>query len=261
MYKFCPLASGSSGNSLFLSSKAKILIDVGISFRDLVERLKKIDVKIDEIDAVLITHEHKDHIEGIKKLSQNTNIPIFSNFETAKGIYRYIGDVAKFKIFTTDENFEFKDLIIKPFSIPHDAMEPVGFNITIVKENKEIKLGICTDLGFVTSYVKKNLENCDYLYIESNHDVNMLLASRRPNQLKKRILGRRGHISNEECKNFIKEILHPNLKHIFLSHISGQCNCKKKALDIIKNFLEEKNHSAVVSIAYREKVSDFVLLE
>ena len=187
MCGYCPLASGSSGNAIFFrSKKTSLLIDAGLGYRELVKRLATINKKIDQIDAILITHEHKDHIHGLKTIIPKKNIFIFSNLETAKAIYNHHKEMFSFKIFTTDEPFVFQDLIIKPFSISHDAIEPVGF--TLFFDNK--KLGFCSDAGFVTSLMRKNLENCNFLYLEANHEENMVLSSKRPKTLKQRILGR-----------------------------------------------------------------------
>jgi len=251
----CPLASGSRGNSIFLKSKiAKILIDDGISYNDLQYRLNCIGVKLKEIDAILITHDHKDHIEGLKMLLQKIDIPIFVNLETAREVYKYLEKLPKFQIFSTNEEFEFKDISIYPFSVPHDALDPVGFKIKI----GDYKIGFCTDLGFVTSLVRNSLKDCDFLYLESNHDKNMVLSSKRPDYLKKRILGKLGHLSNEECEKLIAGILHPKLKHICLAHISSECNNRDLAFTAIKNLLIKNNHPAKLSIAYQKKISDFI---
>lgn len=253
MIGFCPLASGSKGNCVYLGlPKTKILIDIGISYKDVVARLGEIGVDISEIDAILITHEHMDHIEGLKTLIGKVEIPVFVNSETAKGIYLNLKVMPNFKIFTTDETFEFKDLVIHPFSIQHDTLDPVAF---VIKAGEK-KIGICTDLGFVTTLVRKNLENCDYLYVEANHDINMLFSSRRPEALKKRISGRQGHLSNIECVDLIRSVFHPKLKHVFLAHLSSECNCRELSKTIIEDFLLKHQANTKVSVAYQDKVSD-----
>jgi phosphoribosyl 1,2-cyclic phosphodiesterase len=255
MIFFCPLASGSRGNCLFFQSeKAKILIDAGINFRELEKRLEEIKVKTEDLDAILVTHEHKDHIDGIKTIFKNKKIPIFSNSETAKRIYRDLEMSLKFKIFATDEGFEFKDLKIHPFSVQHDTLEPVGFIIRV----KNLKIGICPDLGFVTSLVRKNLEGCDLIYVEANHDEGMLLNSRRPNVLKKRIMGRQGHLSNKQCADLIESVLHGGLKYVYLSHLSSECNDERKAYDVVKEILERGRSSAKICIAHQDRVSESI---
>jgi phosphoribosyl 1,2-cyclic phosphodiesterase len=150
MIGFCPLASGSKGNCTYLGTPhTKILIDAGLSPNQITERLTEIGVKIEEIDAILVTHEHTDHIKGIEGLSSRYKIPVFSNSETAKGIYELVEEPPKFKIFSTGEKFSFGDLEIHPFSVQHDTLDPVAYTI----QTQGLKLGFCTDLGFVTTLV------------------------------------------------------------------------------------------------------------
>jgi phosphoribosyl 1,2-cyclic phosphodiesterase len=256
MKGFCPLASGSKGNSIYIGTEnTKILIDVGISYNKLKDRLEKIDVNINEIEAILITHEHLDHIEGLKTICSKLNIPVLTNSETAKGIYEKLHVLPKFKIFTTDESFEFKDLLIHPFSIQHDTLDPVAFTI----QTRGLKIGVCADLGFVTTLVKTNLQDCDYLYLETNHDVNMLYASKRPDYLKKRIRGRQGHLSNEESIELLNDIINPKLKHIHLAHLSGECNSMDLAKKTVEDFLLKKKVETKVSIAFQDKISNPIL--
>lgn len=258
MKGFCPLASGSKGNAVYLETeKTKILIDIGISYKELSSRLDQIGINICQIEAVLITHEHMDHIEGLKTLAGKMDLPIFANSETAKGIYRHLQILPRFRVFSTDESFEFKDLLIHPFSIQHDTLDPVAFVI----KTSNMKIGICTDLGFVTSLVKSNLQKCDYLYLEANHDINMLFSSKRPESLKKRISGRQGHLSNMECLSLLDAILHPDLKAIFLAHQSQDCNDQKYSKRIVEDFLQSKNSSAKVYLTYQDKISDFIAFE
>ena len=177
MKGFCPLASGSKGNCIYVGTdKTKILIDAGLSARAISERLSEIHVSLDEIDAILITHEHTDHIRGLEQLACRRSIPVFANSDTARGIYEVLGICPTFKIFSTGEPFEFQDLEIHPFSIQHDTFDPVAFTIKV----DGLKLGFCADLGFATTLVKSALKNCDYLYIEANHQPSMVHASPRP---------------------------------------------------------------------------------
>ena len=221
MQGFCPLASGSSGNCVFFGTVgAKILIDAGISCKRIEERLSSINVDVKDIDAVLITHEHMDHIAGLKVLCSRYDIPLIANAETARSICRIFNTRFRFKIFTSNEPFVFQNFKIHPFSIQHDAADPVGF---IIYANKW-KLGYCADLGFASTLVLKHLEDCDYLYLEFNHVVNMVHASNRPEGNKQRILGRQGHLSNEAAANALKTVCRSNLKRVYLAHLSAECN-------------------------------------
>lgn len=249
MRKFCPLASGSKGNAIYIESdETKLLVDVGISLKALTEKLGEIDVDIGEIDAILITHEHGDHIRGLEKVTEKLQIPVFSNSETAKAILKDVREKPRFKIFSTGETFEFGDIEIHPFSVQHDTLDPVAFTFRI----EGIKIGVCTDLGFVTTLVKAHLEGCDYLYIEANHEPSMVYACPRPLVYKQRVLGRQGHLSNEACGQLLQEIDHPGLKHIYLAHLSSECNHPELAL---KRIQEHVKRDLSISIAYQEKVS------
>lgn len=252
MKGFCPLASGSKGNCVYLGSdNAKILIDAGPSAKMIKARLEEIGVDIAEIDAILITHEHGDHIQGLKVLACKHQIPVFANTETAKGIIDYLHDCPKFKIFSTGETFEFRDLEIHPFSIQHDTLDPVAFTI----KTKGLKLGFCTDLGFATSLVQNQLKNCDYLYLEANHQVSMVHASSRPHHYKQRVLGRTGHLSNESCGNLLSSIAHSGLKHVHLAHLSSECNTPDTALNVVKSILETHGIKLDMCIAPQDRVS------
>jgi phosphoribosyl 1,2-cyclic phosphodiesterase len=258
MIGFCPLASGSRGNCIYLGTpNTKILIDAGISTKQIILRLDEIGVGIDEIDAILITHEHTDHIQGLKVLASKYGIPVFANTETAKGILDNLSFSPKFKIFSTGETFEFQDLEIHPFTIQHDTMDPVAFTI----RHEGLKLGFCTDLGFVTSLVRNQLKNCDYLYVEANHEPDFVHACNRPAIYKQRVLGRNGHLSNEACGNLLKEVAHGGLKHVHLAHLSSECNSKEKALEVIGAILDKAAISLNLSVAHQDVISQRVVFE
>lgn len=249
--KFCPLASGSKGNCLYLASNGtKILIDAGLSRKGTVDKLGQIGVSLDEIDAILISHDHGDHIQGLKLLAYRHQIPILANAETAKGIIQQFGNEAKFKIFTTGEPFSFGDLEITPFSVPHDTMDPVMFTIQAESE----KFGVCSDLGFATSLVKAHLRNCDYLYVEANHEPEWVMACSRPMTYKERVLSRTGHLSNTECGNLIREVASEKLKHIYLAHLSSECNAHEKALEVVRSILEKAGIKIPLTVAPQEKI-------
>lgn len=252
MLGFCPLASGSKGNSIYLGTEnTKILIDAGLSGKQTKEKLSEIGVDLKDIEAILITHEHTDHIQGLRVLAYKLGIPVFANHETAKAICDTFHDCPKFKIFSTGETFQFKDLEIHPFTVQHDTMDPVAFTI----KTRDLKLGFCTDLGFVTSLVRNQLKNCDYLYLEANHEPDMVHASARPMVYKQRVLGRSGHLSNEECGNLLAHIAHPGLKHVHLAHLSEECNSPDKAISTIKEILTKNGIDLEMCVAPQNKIS------
>ena len=252
MKGFCPLASGSKGNSIYLGTeKSKILIDAGLSAKALIQRLAQLNVDIADIDAILISHEHSDHIQGLKVLAYRMGIPVLANTETAKGIVATFHDCPKFKIFSTGETFEFGDLEIHPFSIQHDTLDPVAFTV----KTGALKMGFCTDLGFVTSLVANQLRDCDYLYIEANHQPSMVHASPRPMVYKQRVLGRSGHLSNEACGGLLSQVAHPGLKHVHLAHLSSECNSPEVAMKVVGDILAEKGISLDMCVAPQEMIS------
>ncbi len=246
MIGFCPLASGSKGNCIYVGTpNTKILIDAGLSAKAIQSKLQEIQVDISDIDAILVTHEHGDHIQGLKVLAYKLGIPVLANHETASGIVEVFQDCPKFKIFSTGETFEFGDLEIHPFSVQHDTLDPVAFTIRF----NGLKLGFCTDLGFVTSLVSSKLRDCDYLYLEANHQPSMVHASPRPMVYKQRVLGRTGHLSNEACGNLLAQVAHSGLKHVHLAHLSSECNAPEVALNVVRGILETHGIRLDLSIA------------
>ncbi len=252
MIGFCPLASGSKGNAIYLGSeKTKILIDAGISAKCCTERLKTLGVAIQDIDAICVTHEHHDHIQGLKVLAFKYGIPIIANSETAKAICETLHDCPNFKIFTTDEPFEFGDLTISPFSIRHDAVDPVAFTITA----HDIKVGVCTDIGFVTPTVQHQLQQCNILYVEANHEEAFVHASSRPPIYKERVLSRTGHLSNTACAQLIHQVHHANLQQVYLAHLSSECNTPEKAVSVVSTLLEKHGITLPLTICAQEQNS------
>ena len=256
MIGFCPLASGSKGNAVYIGTKkTKILVDAGISAKGIKERLATLNVSIHEIDAIVISHEHQDHIQGLKVLAFKLGIPVFANHETAKAICEHFHDCPKFKIFSTGEVFEFQDFDIQSFSIKHDAVDPVGFSI----RTETAKIGICTDLGFVTHPVVHNLMGCDILYVEANHQPSMVHASSRPPIYKERVLGPCGHLSNEDCGALLAKVYHENIRSVYLAHLSTECNTKEVALNVVGNVLQANKVSLALQIAHQEVPSQATL--
>lgn len=235
---FCPLASGSKGNAVLLKTEnTTVLFDAGLSAKSTKERLETLNIDLHSIDAIFISHEHHDHTAGVRILGCTHNIPIIANYATAEAIVNEIGECPKFKIFTSDEPFDFLDLHIHPFSIRHDGVDPVAFSV----ESCGKKIGLCTDLGFVTPSVRHYLKDCHLLYIEANHQPEMVYASSRPDANKRRILSSAGHLSNEQAANLIADVASSNLQQVYLAHLSAECNSPEKALDVVTSILEKRN--------------------
>lgn len=258
MKGICPLSSGSGGNLIFVgSTNTKLLFDVGLSLKKINEKLAEIDLQLSDIDGIVISHEHSDHIKGLEQIAKHTSIPVLCNGDTAKAICETIDSRPNFKIFSTGEPFTFGDITIHPFSIQHDTLDPVAFSLSF----DCIKVGICTDLGFASNLVAHHLKDCDYLFIEANHEEAMVHACARPLLYKKRVLGRQGHLSNRACAELIEKIHHGGLKHVYLAHLSSECNNPETALKTIGDHLQKKDIKIPLSIAHQHQISKQILFD
>ena len=221
----CPLASGSRGNCLFVSCKNfPILIDAGLSGIEIQRRLNAVNFEPESLKAIIITHEHSDHVKGAGILSRRYNIPVYITQKTWNACSN-LGEIENLQFFECGRSFKINQIEINPFSISHDAIDPVGLTL----EFETHKLGIATDLGIATSLVKDHLQNSTVLYLESNHDPDMLINGSYPWHLKQRIKGRTGHLSNIDARDLIKELKADNLKHVILAHLSEENNTPQKA--------------------------------
>lgn len=263
MYRFCSLYSGSSGNSLFLeTSDTKILIDTGESAKKIKEALSLLNVEMNELDAILITHEHSDHIKSLGTISKKYHIPVYATEKTWDAMPEQSTKIANENkvIFKSNEDFEINDLKISPFSIPHDAADPCGF--TISKENT--KIGIATDIGHMTSSIAHKLEDSSFLLLESNYDPQILKCSKYPYLLKERIAGPNGHLPNHEAGKTISFLSKSGLKNVMLGHLSKENNFPELAYktvveQLIENHLEENKMS--IQVANRFSPSPTIILE
>lgn len=257
MFKFCNLYSGSSGNCSFIeTNKTKILVDCGVSYKKIKEGLEAIGQDIHDIDAILITHEHSDHIKGLGVLTKNIDAPIYANKKTLDEIEKkYFVSVAK--PFKTNETFEIKDVKIYPFAIPHDAADPVGFTI----DYKNTKISLATDIGHVENKLYKNLNESSFVLLESNYEPDMLKSSSYPYSLKHRILGPEGHLSNEDASKVIKSLVNNGLKNIMLGHLSKENNFPELAYQTTINELIESKvdiDKLQLSVADRDKINNVI---
>ena len=226
---FCSLYSGSSGNSIFVSSgKTNILIDAGLPGKKIDEALKSIDKNPSSIDGIFVTHEHSDHIKGVGILSRKYDIPIYANDKTWSAMESSLGKIKEHNIKIMDRRsvVHIGDLDVKSFVTPHDAIAPVGYTIT----NKNKKVSIATDFGVFTREIYDNIKESDVILLESNHDVNMLQVGIYPYYLKQRILGQKGHLSNDNAGRLLGEILHDDMKAVMLGHLSKENNYEALAL-------------------------------
>ena len=216
------LGSGSSGNCAYLETdEARILIDAGFSLRQTRRRLATIGRGPENLTAILITHEHSDHVSGLAALSEKLHVPVYCNRLTRDAIEYQLRVKLDCRLFTTGSSLEIGDLLVDTFSIPHDAQDPVGFLVQTAAGN----IGFLTDLGHATRLALERVRRANVLVLESNHDIKMLQdCPHRPWSLKQRILGRHGHLSNEAAADAAEQIMSAELRHLYLGHLSRECN-------------------------------------
>ena len=235
--KICLLASGSKGNSILVESgKTRLLIDAGLSARELRKRLDSVDVEAESLDALLITHEHGDHVRGLGPLVRQLDLPVYLQTDLA----RKLPDVGKpecVQEFVDGEEFTIKDLTIRPFAITHDCLAPVGFTL----DGELGKVGVATDLGIVTRLVTECLQDCRALVLETNHDEELLRDGPYPWKLKQRVRSNHGHLSNNAAGNLLQSLLWNGLETVFLGHLSETNNRPNLAVEVVREVLEKQN--------------------
>lgn len=231
----CSIASGSSGNCIYVgNSNTNILVDAGISKKRIEDGLFSRDINPEKIDGILITHEHSDHVSGIGVMARKYKMPIYGTVETiaamlkTKGVGRIPEECLKYV--QSDEPFMINDIQVNPFAISHDASNPVCYTF----QSDGHKVGVATDLGKYDDYIVANLAGSEILLLEANHDVNMLQVGAYPYYLKRRILGDKGHLSNENSGKLIKTLLHDNMKYVFLGHLSKENNFPELAYEAVR---------------------------
>jgi phosphoribosyl 1,2-cyclic phosphodiesterase len=223
---FCLLASGSKGNAVYVSDgETAVLFDAGLSGVDIERRMTASGLDPKNLDAIIVSHEHNDHIQGVGVLSRRFDLPVFISRETEKAAYR-LGKLKAVHHFSCGTPFALERLRIHPFSIAHDADDPAGFTIS----RGGLKVGIATDLGVATAMVRVHLKDCSALILEANHDPQMLVDGPYPWPLKQRIQGRTGHLSNPDAMVLLKELSHERLREVVLAHLSETNNRPEKAL-------------------------------
>lgn len=262
--KLCSIASGSSGNCIFTGSETtSLMIDAGISGKRTEEGLNEIGYTLKDIDGILVTHEHSDHISGLGVISRKYELPIFATGGTIQAILgsKNIGEIPGdlFHEIEPDHDFLVGDIKISPAGISHDAAQPVSY---ILRQNKK-SMAVITDLGRYDSYLIEKIQRMDVLLLEANHDVHMLQAGRYPYYLKQRILGDKGHLSNEMSGQLLSEALHENFKAVVLGHLSKENNYEKLAYETVRleiDMADNPYHAKdfPIYVAKRDKVSDVI---
>lgn len=228
-WRFCILGSGSAGNAALLDTgDTRVLVDAGFSARRLGELLGAAGESLARIDAIFLTHEHSDHAAAVSGLARHPHIRVFANRATAGAVQRGLKHRPGWALFETGGTFRFRDLEVTSFSVPHDAQDPVGFVFAhgcgdLLAPRRS--LAWVTDLGHAPSNVRERIREADVLVVEANHCPRMLEAdTRRPWSTKQRISGRHGHLSNEGVRELIESAASPRWRHVFLAHLSRDCN-------------------------------------
>ncbi|MFA7383276.1 MAG: MBL fold metallo-hydrolase [Desulfurivibrionaceae bacterium] len=262
--RFCVLGGGSKGNATFVESgQTRLLIDAGFSGKEIERRLAGIEVEPQTLSAILITHEHTDHVKGAAILARRFCLPVFINEATLAAAGPVLDNLPHCQSFVTGETFAFQDFQIHPFAIFHDAADPVGFLLN----NGRLLLGYCTDTGVVSKLMQHRLSNCHGLVLEANHDPELLRNGPYPVPLQQRVRGKSGHLANAEAADFLSDILHDGLEHVVLSHLSETNNrphlaeeAMASALAALRGRLGDGCLVPAISLAHQDRVGEVVIL-
>ena len=233
MFSLTVLGSGSGGNcALVTSDRCRILIDAGFSARRISQRLQSLGIEPESLDGILLTHEHSDHIAGLKVFCGKFDVPVYCNSLTAEYLCREgIAKANRYKIFSTGSSFTIQDIDVQAFYVPHDAVDPVAF----VLSSDYGSVGFLTDLGYAPKLARERIREVHTLVVETNHDEQRLQAdSKRPWSVKQRILSRHGHLSNEAAAALVADIAGENLRRVILGHLSRECNSPELALGAMR---------------------------
>ncbi|WP_248929295.1 MBL fold metallo-hydrolase [Paenibacillus hamazuiensis] len=236
--RFSILSSGSTGNCTVVESgETKLLIDAGLSAKRIEQLLAERETAATSLDAILVTHEHADHIKGLGAVARKFDLPIYANEKTWEALNEHIGEIAddKRRVMQTGEMVDFGELKVESFGISHDAAEPVAYNFY----DGEQKLSVATDLGYMSEKVREKLLDSDVLVLESNHDVEMLRMGRYPWNIKRRILSDLGHLSNEAAGEALCEVTSGKTKRVYLAHLSRDHNLMDLAKLTVNNIVED----------------------
>lgn len=241
--RFSVLGSGSGGNATVVEAgDLRLLVDAGLSAKQLVLRMIQIGVDPSQLDGVLLTHEHGDHVRGLKVLLKQFNIPVFTTAATARVVREAGISGGTWKTFEAGQTFELRGVRIDPFAIQHDAVDPVGFVI----DHETRRFGLVSDAGFVTRSMAERLRNLNALFVEANYDDALLEADmKRPWSTKQRISSRHGHLSNRQVAELLSEIAHPMLSRVVLGHLSSDCNRPDVVIGHLRACLDGLGHGTI----------------
>ncbi len=257
-------ASGSSGNCIYIGSDdTHILIDAGISCKRILESLSQIGLSPDDISAVVVTHEHSDHVKGLGVLAKKLNIPIYATAATVEKLreLEFLEDYPDelFEAVTPDVYFSIGDLELLPFTVSHDAADPVGYRV----KNGKKQAAVATDMGNYSQYTIDHLQGLNAVLLEANHDINMLLTGRYPYYLKMRILSDKGHLSNENAGQLLNAILNDSMEAVMLGHLSKENNYEALAYEAVRLEIDQGDcpycaDDFPITIAHRDVMSEII---
>lgn len=252
--RFCVLGSGSKGNCTYVESGGgALLIDAGFSGIEIERRLASVGLDMARVGAILVTHEHSDHVAGVGVLSRKYRLPVYANLGTREAAGAVLSKLYAFEPFTTGSSFTFSPFTIHPFAISHDTVDPVGFTI----DDGHCVFGYCTDTGMVSRLIHHHLSRCQGLVMECNHDLEMLKNGPYPPALQQRIRSKAGHLANPEAIAFVQGLIHEGLQHVVLAHISQSNNCH----DLVRLEVERSAMSETqIALAFQGKPGEVVVL-
>ena len=262
--RLCSIASGSSGNCIYVGSyKTHLLVDAGISGKKVEFGLNSLDLTTGDLDGILVTHEHSDHIKGLGVVARKCGVPIYATQGTIRAMENS-GSLGKmpeglYHEIQVDKGFKLGDIDVHPFAISHDANEPSGYRF----EQDGKKIAVATDLGKYDEYTVENLKDLNAVLLESNHDIHMLEVGPYPYYLKQRVLGDRGHLSNELSGRLLCDILHNNLQSVLLGHLSKENNYAELAYETVRCEVDAhtvRGHAPAICVANRDVPTEAAVL-
>jgi len=253
--RFCVLASGSSGNAVCIESEnTKLLVDCGLSGKEITKRLIQRGVNPAHLDGILVTHEHHDHILGVGVLSRKFDLPVYIHPRTLAASKGRMGWLPRTISFETGGAFQAGAFSVAPFSIPHDAAYPVGFTFS----SRGKKLGLATDMGFVPEPVKGRLKDVQALILESNHDLKMLQEGPYAWSLKQRVMSRHGHLSNVDAGKLLGELIHRDLENVVLAHISKVNNDPRLAYRTAEAVIRQSGEATILGTVRQGETGSWI---
>lgn len=249
--RVCLLASGSRGNSVLIEADGcRILVDAGLSGREIERRLATLDLTGEDLHAILISHEHHDHVGAVGPLARRYDLPVYVDRHTYAALPK-LGNIEQLQLFSAGDTFPCQNLSISSFSTTHDAVNPVGYVIN----SKEGKVGFATDLGMSTRLVSEQLKECRVLVLEANHDEQMLLDGPYPWNLKQRIRSRHGHLSNLDSRRLLEDISWSGLDALFLAHLSEKNNCPDLVAQIFAEAMQDGGYDPQIFVGQQHQAS------